>query len=83
MSYRVAFALEAVEQIDEFLNYLRSYSPATAEKYFAAFQQMIDHFLVKRPYTFSFYRETGEPYRAFLFTVSRRTTYWVIYRIYE
>jgi len=44
---------------------------------------MVDHFLVERPTTFGFYKETGEPYRAFLFSVSRRRAYWVIYRVYE
>ena len=83
MPYRVDFSREAARQVDEFFRYLRRYSFETAEKYQRAFQQAIDQYLVQSPNTFGFFRETGPPYRAFLFNVSRRTTYWVIYRIYE
>jgi len=83
MAYRVDFSIEAVAQIDGYLAYLRRYSRATAAKYKLALQKAIDQYLAESPETFTFYWETGAPYRAFLFRVSRRTTYWVIYRVYE
>ncbi|MBI5469882.1 type II toxin-antitoxin system RelE/ParE family toxin [Candidatus Kaiserbacteria bacterium] len=83
MSFRVDFSDEAIVQIDEFFEYLARYSEGIAEKYYAAFQQAIDYYLVNYPETFTFYKETGSPYRAFLFTVSQRTSYWIIYRVYE
>jgi hypothetical protein len=83
MSYRVDFDLQALAQVDEFLAYLRNYSPAAAEKHYAAFQHVVEAYLAERPHSFAFFRETGAPYRAFLFRVSRQTSYWVIYRIYE
>jgi hypothetical protein len=83
MSYRVDFSVEAIVHIDEYFSYLRRYSRATAEKYKLALQKSIDEYLVDSPETFAFYWETGAPYRAFLFRVSRRTAYWVIYRVYN
>jgi plasmid stabilization system protein ParE len=83
MVYRIDFSREAERQIDDFFDYLRRYSPQTAQKYFVAFRSMLEHYLAERPKTFGFYKETGEPYRAFLFSVSSRTAYWVIYRVYD
>ena len=83
MTYRLEFSIRAIHQIDGFFEHLRRYSFATANKYQCALQEAIDTYLVNSPTTFGYYWETGEPYRAFLFTVSPRTTYWVIYRVYE
>ena len=38
---------------------------------------------VHSPTTFNYYRETGAPNRAFLFNLSARTSYWVIFRVHE
>ena len=83
MAYRVDIGNAAQRQIDGFLEHLRHYSFQTADKYERALQHAIDTYLVNTPSTFEPYWETGLPYQAFLFTVSPRTSYWVVYRVYE
>jgi hypothetical protein len=39
--------------------------------------------LCESPLTWSYFTLTGEPYRAFLFRVGRRTQHWVIYTVDE
>ncbi|MGO9006466.1 MAG: hypothetical protein ACLQIQ_15205 [Beijerinckiaceae bacterium] len=83
MAYRVDIANNAWRQIDGFLEHLRRYSFETADKYERALQHAIDTYLVNTPTTFEPYWETGLPYHGFLFTVSPRTSYWIVYRVYE
>jgi plasmid stabilization system protein ParE len=83
MAYRVDIGNNARRQIDGFLEHLRRFSFETADKYERALQQAIDTYLVNSPTTFGPYWETGLPYQGFLFTVSPRTSYWVVYRVYE
>jgi plasmid stabilization system protein ParE len=83
MGYRLEFSVRAIRQIDSYFEHLRRYSFDTADKYRAALQHAIDTYLVNTPTTFDYYWETGAPYRAFLFNEAPRTTYWIIYRVYE
>ena len=83
MAYRVHIGTNAQRQIDGFLEHLRRYSFETANKYERALQEAIDTYLVNSPTTFDAWWETGLPYHAFLFTVSPRTSYWIVYRVYE
>lgn len=83
MAYRVDIGKNAQRQIDGFLEHLRRYSFETADKYARALQAAIDTYLVNSPTMFEPWWETGLPYQAFLFTVSPRTSYWIVYRVYE
>ncbi len=83
MAYQVHISDNARRQIEAFLEYLRRYSFETADKYERALQQAIDIYLVNAPTTFEPYWETGLPYHAFLFTVSPRASYWIVYCVYE
>ena len=82
MSFRLEFSDNAIRQIDQFFDYLRRFSFQTADKYENALAEAIETYLVHSPTTFNYYRETGAPNRAFLFNLSARTSYWVIYRVY-
>lgn len=83
MAYRVDIGKNAQRQIDGFLEHLRRYSFETADKYQHAPQEAIDTYLVDSPTTFEAWWETGWPYTAFLFTVSPRASYWIVYRVCE
>jgi hypothetical protein len=60
---------------------LREYAEDTARKYAEAFYDVVERLIAVNPQAFSFFRETGPPYRAFLFSISRRTKFWIIYTI--
>jgi plasmid stabilization system protein ParE len=81
MKYRVVIDVLAQREIDNFYEYLRRYSENTARKYVEAFYDAIERTIAILPHSFSFFAEVGAPYRAFLFTVSRRTAFWVIYAV--
>ena len=82
MTFRLELGDNAIRQIDQFFDYLRRFSFQTADKYENALAEAIQTYLINSPATFNYYWETGAPNRAFLFNLSR-TSYWVIYRIYE
>jgi plasmid stabilization system protein ParE len=83
MLYRVVISDLAQRDLDSFYEYLRRYSESTARKYVEAFYDAIERTIAVSPHSFSFFSELGAPYKAFLFTVSRRTAFWIIYKINE
>ena len=52
-------------------------------KYVEAFYDVIERTIAEFPHSFSFFSKLGAPYKAFLFTVSRRTAFWIIYMVDE
>jgi plasmid stabilization system protein ParE len=83
VSYRVVIDDLAQRDIDSFYEYLCRYSQKTARKYVEAFYDVIERTIAEFPHSFSFFSELGAPYKAFLFTVSRRTAFWIIYTVDE
>jgi plasmid stabilization system protein ParE len=83
MTYAVIIDALAQADIDGFYQYLCQHSEATARKYVEAFYDTIERTIAARPHTFAYFAEVGAPYRALLFTVSRRTKYWIIYTVNE
>jgi len=83
MAYRIVIDELAQRDIDSFYEYLRRYSENTARKYVEAFYDVIERTMAEFPHSSSFFWELGAPYRAFLFTVSRRTAFWINYTVDE
>ncbi len=81
MRYRVVIDRLAQREIYDFYEYLRRYSEDTARKYVEAFYDAIERTIAVSPNSFSFFAEVGAPYKALLFTVSRRTAFWIIYTV--
>lgn len=75
MKSRVAIDVLAQRDIDDFYEYLRRYSENTARKYVEAFYDAIERTITDFPRSSSFFAEVGAPYRAFIFTISRRTAF--------
>jgi plasmid stabilization system protein ParE len=83
MAYSVRRSSQARRDIQGFFRYLREEaSEATALKYLEALEYDLLHLIAGNPYAFTWFHETGAPYRAKLFKLAR-TTYWIIYTIDE
>ena len=69
-----------VEDYQEFFAYLREFDEAVAVRHFQRFEEALLEILMGAPYRYTYFKETGPPYRAKLFRVGRRT-FWVIYTV--
>ena len=83
MPYKLRFSARAIADIDEFTGYLSEISETLADDYISELSDMLERYIAARPLTWSFFHLTGAPYRAYLFRVSRRSAYWVVYRVDE
>lgn len=83
MTYRLTFSTAASQDIREFLNWLNDYSPKIAAEHDRDLHDAIRILLVPRPHAWASFFATGSPYRAYLYSVSRRTTCWLVYTINE
>jgi plasmid stabilization system protein ParE len=79
MPYQIRRAAQARRDIRAFFRHLkREASEATARKYFQELERDITYLIASTPNSFSWFHETGPPYRAKLFKLAR-TTYWIVY----
>ena len=83
MTYRLDISRKAGREIFHCFHRMRRHSFASAEKYRIALEDAINIYLLNEPIPFGWYWETGAPNRAFLYTISPHTAYWVIFRVYE
>ncbi len=71
----------ASRDIRQFTRYLkREAGTETARTYLAALEHDLEIVIAHNPNAFSWFHETGEPYRAKLFKLGR-TAFWIIYII--
>jgi ParE toxin of type II toxin-antitoxin system, parDE len=68
--------------VDDWLRYLRGLDIAVSDKYYYLLEEALTDSIAGRPQRYAYFHETGAPYRARLFRMSR-STYWIIYRIDE
>ena len=79
MPYAIHRNGRASRDIRQFARYLRREAgPAVASRYLAALEHDLEVVIANSPNAFSWFHETGEPYRAKLFKLAR-STYWIIY----
>jgi plasmid stabilization system protein ParE len=83
MAFKVRFAPQAQEDIRDFATYLAAYSEDIADRYISELAAAIERHILPRPMSWQFFFLTGAPYRAYLFKISRRTAYWIIFEIDE
>ena len=81
MAYRVLFSREAEEDIHLLSNYLSRYSEDTARYYMNDLVSCIMRNVAVRPLTWQYFYLTGAPFRAYLYKISRRSAYWVVYQV--
>ena len=83
MPYQIHLNTIASRDIRQFFRYLkREAGEVIALNYLAALEYELQVVIANSPYAFSWFHETGQPYRAKLFKLAR-TTYWIIYTIDE
>jgi hypothetical protein len=81
MTYEVVFSATAKREAEEWLEHLSRYDERTSEKYESALSRIIEFELATIPNAYSWFWLTGRPYRGRLFTVSRRTAFWLVYTV--
>ena len=83
MTFRVRIDPVAQQHIDQFAVYLREYSEEFAIEQIERLDHIISINLGELPLIWAYFAFTGAPYRAYLFRVSRRTQYWIVYTVDE
>ena len=83
MAFRVVFTPKAEAEIDAFAAYLADHSPIVADRIITELAEAITQHIKPRPTMWQYFFLTGAPYRAYLFKVSRRTAFWIVYSIDE
>lgn len=81
--FSIRFDRVAIEDIQDFLAYLDDFSPDVSSSFADSLKQVIDRDLGGNPLRYSWFWQSGPPFRARLFRVSRRTAYWIIYEVDE
>jgi mRNA-degrading endonuclease RelE of RelBE toxin-antitoxin system len=81
MTYEVVFSATAAREVEEWLEYLSRYDDRISEKYEMALSRVVEFELATIPNAYSWFWLTGHPYRGRLFTVSRRTAFWLVYTV--
>jgi plasmid stabilization system protein ParE len=81
--YDIRFDPVALDEIRAFLAYLSNYDPDVSVRYETLLEQLIESDLSEFPLRYSWFWKSGPPYRGYLFRISRRTQFWVIYKIDE
>ena len=83
MTFRVVKDSVAQAEIDSFGAYASDYSEEFAREQFTRLNRILTVELAEAPYTWGYFFVTGAPYRAYLFKVGRRTSYWIVYTVDE
>src|SRR5437588_11696016 len=82
MTFRARIDLVALRAMEDFAAYLADYSEEFAEEQIDRLDAVLSN-IAESPLTWSYFAFTGTPYRAYLFRVSRRMQYWIIYTVDE
>ena len=81
MTYKVIRDVVADSEIEEFGRYAADYSEDFAREQFTSLNRIFTVELAESPNTWNYFYVTGAPYRAYLFRVGRRTSYWIVYTV--
>jgi hypothetical protein len=81
MRFRVDITDLAQRDIDQLARYCRDYDAAFWEEKEARLAFVFETWFADSPETWNFFFITGAPYRAYLFDIGDRTTYWIVYTI--
>jgi hypothetical protein len=81
MKHQIRLSLSAQRDLQRFAEYTSVYSEEFSREQFARLNGVLNIDIAEMPHTWSYFFVTGAPYRAFLFNVGRRTSYWIVYTI--
>lgn len=81
MPYEILRTPRARRDIRRYFRYLKhEVGEIISRSYLAVLEHDIGIVIANNPNTFSWFHETGEPYRAKLFKLAR-TTFWIVYTV--
>jgi plasmid stabilization system protein ParE len=81
MTYKVRLSPKAQRDLQDFAEYTKAYSEEFSKLQFVRLNHILSVDLAAAPHMWSHFFVTGAPYRAFLFKVGRRSSYWFIYTV--
>ena len=81
MTFKVIRDLIADAEIEAIGRYAAQYSQEFALRQFERIEKIFSVDLPQSPNTWSYFYATGAPFRAYLFRVGRRTSYWIVYTV--
>ena len=81
MTYAVTVSARARGEMDAFAAYAAGYSDAFATEQFLRLNHVLAVTLAEAPQTWGHFYVTGAPFRAYLFRVGRRTSFWIVYSV--
>ena len=81
--YEVTFTQKAQIELDDFIDWLNEFNPSLASEYDLDFRKNLRRSVLESPKRWPYFFLTGSPIRAYLYSVSRRTGYWVVYEVDE
>ena len=71
MEYALDRFPQFVEDYKEYFSYLREFDEALAVRHYLRFENALLELLLRNPYRYAYFKETGAPYHAKLFRVGR------------
>ena len=83
MTFAIVLDANFIRDVEKFAEYAAAYSDEFAREQFMRLNRILTTDLAEAPRTWGFFFVTGAPYRAYLFRVGRRTSYWIVYAIDE
>ena len=83
MTYRIEIAAQARRDINECLAHFSEYNESFSTQQMARLDYIFSDVLSQSPRTWNFFFVTGAPFRAYLFRVGWRTSYWIVYTVDE
>ena len=81
MTFALRIDDAALRDIDQFVAYQKDYSESFALEQIERLDGVFRNSLTHSPMTWGYFFVTGAPYRAYLFRVGRRTSYWIVYTV--
>jgi hypothetical protein len=81
MTYSVILTSRFEKDVEGFGLYCKGYSNEFAEEKLS--ELVITRSLSNHPLSYSYFTQTGFPYRAYLFKAGRRTQYWIVFSVNE
>ncbi|MGL4636810.1 MAG: type II toxin-antitoxin system RelE/ParE family toxin [Beijerinckiaceae bacterium] len=79
MPNKIRLSARAQQDVAELHGYLAGYSSTTADAIVADLERVLRLDVASNPEVYGWFYLMGEPVRARLFRISRRTQFWIVY----
>ena len=83
MTYQVKIASRALRDIDDCAAWMKECQEDFMFAQLDRIEMTLTRNIAQSPATWNHFFITGAPYRAYLFRIGRRTSYWIVYTLDE